>query len=89
MISTHLLDEYAYTLRVGGIIYTITDVEELGGWMKACLESHPMYEALTEEELEANPVVKLLSSATEEGQKVARNDGQTFQAIYRCIMPAI
>uniref|UniRef100_A0A2N9GGA4 tRNA (guanine(46)-N(7))-methyltransferase n=1 Tax=Fagus sylvatica TaxID=28930 RepID=A0A2N9GGA4_FAGSY len=89
VISTHLLDEYAYTLRVGGIIYTITDVEELGGWMKACLESHPMYEALTEEELEADPVVKLLSSATEEGQKVARNDGQTFQAIYRCIMPAI
>uniref|UniRef100_A0A2N9H3K8 tRNA (guanine-N(7)-)-methyltransferase n=1 Tax=Fagus sylvatica TaxID=28930 RepID=A0A2N9H3K8_FAGSY len=89
VISTHLLDEYAYTLRVGGIIYTITDVEELGGWMKACLESHPMYEALTEEELEADPVVKLLSSATEEGQKVARNDGQTFQAIYRRIMPAI
>uniref|UniRef100_A0A2N9FZX8 tRNA (guanine-N(7)-)-methyltransferase n=1 Tax=Fagus sylvatica TaxID=28930 RepID=A0A2N9FZX8_FAGSY len=89
VISTHLLDEYAYTLRVGGIIYTITDVEELGDWMKACLESHPMYEALTEEELEADPVVKLLSSATEEGQKVARNDGQTFQAIYRRIMPAI
>ncbi len=48
-----------------------------------------MYEALTEEELQANPIVKLLSSATEEGQKVARNDGQTFQAIYRRIMPAI
>lgn len=89
VISTHLLDEYAYTLKVGGIIYTITDVEELGDWMKACLVSHPMYEALTEEELEADPVVKLLSSATEEGQKVARNDGQTFQAIYRRIMPAI
>jgi tRNA (guanine-N7-)-methyltransferase len=57
--------------------------------MKACLESHPMYEALTEEELEADPVVKLLSFATKEGQKVARNDGQTFQAIYRRIMPAI
>lgn len=83
VISPHLLDEYAYALRVGGIIYTITDVEELGDWMKACLESHPMFEALSNEELEVDPVVNLLSSATEEGQKVARNGGQTFRAVYR------
>ncbi|KAF8392812.1 hypothetical protein HHK36_021049 [Tetracentron sinense] len=88
VISPHLLDEYAYTLMVGGIIYTITDVEELGDWMKACLEGHPLFEAISKEELEADPVVKLLSSATEEGQKVARNEGQTFQAIYRRIMPS-
>lgn len=85
VISPHLLDEYAYVLGIGGIIYTITDVEELGDWMKDCLEGHPMFEALTKEELEADPVVKLLSSATEEGQKVARNGGQTFRAIYRRI----
>ncbi|XP_043703306.1 tRNA (guanine-N(7)-)-methyltransferase [Telopea speciosissima] len=85
VISPHLLDEYAYTLEVGGIIYTITDVEELGEWMKACLEGHPLFEAITEEELKADPVVKLLTSATEEGQKVARNGGQTFQAVYRRI----
>ncbi|KAJ4963873.1 hypothetical protein NE237_023812 [Protea cynaroides] len=85
VISPHLLDEYAYTLEVGGIIYTITDVEDLGEWMKTCLEDHPLFEALTEEELKADPVVKLLCSATEEGQKVARNGGQTFQAIYRRI----
>lgn len=85
VISPFLLDEYAYALQVGGIIYTITDVEELGEWMKSCLENHPMFEALTEEELKADPVVKLLSSATEEGQKVARNGGQTFQAVFRRI----
>ncbi|KAL5558783.1 hypothetical protein UlMin_034994 [Ulmus minor] len=89
VISPHLLDEYAYVLEVGGIIYTITDVEELGDWMKACLENHPMFEALKAEELEADPVVKLLSSATEEGQKVARNGGQTFQAVYRRIVPSL
>ncbi|KAB1204474.1 tRNA (guanine-N(7)-)-methyltransferase [Morella rubra] len=89
VISTFLLDEYAYALRVGGIIYTITDVEELGEWMKACLESHPMFEALTGEELVEDPVVKLLGSATEEGQKVARNGGETFQAVYRRIMPSL
>ncbi|KAK7311807.1 hypothetical protein RJT34_10179 [Clitoria ternatea] len=88
VISPFLLDEYAYALEVGGIIYTITDVEELGDWMKSCLENHPMFEALTEKELEADPVVKLLSSATEEGQKVARNEGQTFQAVFRRIVPS-
>ncbi|XAR54406.1 tRNA (guanine(46)-N(7))-methyltransferase [Bertholletia excelsa] len=89
VISPHLLDEYAYALGVGGIIYTITDVEELGEWMKACLEGHPMFEALTDEELKADPVVKLLSTATEEGQKVARNGGKTFQAVYRRIVPSL
>ncbi|KAL5699572.1 tRNA (guanine(46)-N(7))-methyltransferase [Ranunculus cassubicifolius] len=83
VISPHLLDEYAYTLEIGGIIYTITDVEELGEWMKACLDEHPLYEAISEEELAKDPVVKLLSSATEEGQKVARNGGQTFMAVFR------
>ncbi|KAK4259329.1 hypothetical protein QN277_005671 [Acacia crassicarpa] len=83
VISPHLLDEYAYALEVGGIIYTITDVEELGDWMKSCLENHPMFEALTEEELEGDPCVKLLGTATEEGQKVARNGGQTYRAVYR------
>lgn len=88
VISPFLLDEYAYVMRVGGILYTITDVEELGVWMNDCLEKHPLFEALSMEELEADPVVKLLSTATEEGQKVARNGGQTFRAIYRRIASA-
>lgn len=86
VISPHLLDEYAYVLKVGGIIYTITDVEELGVWMKSCLEDHPLFEAVKEVELEVDPVVKLLPTATEEGQKVARNEGQTFRAVYRRIL---
>ncbi|KAK1410854.1 hypothetical protein QVD17_37395 [Tagetes erecta] len=86
VISPFLLDEYAYVIKPGGIIYTITDVEELGEWMKTCLENHPMFESLTEEQLEADPVVKLLSCATEEGQKVSRNEGQTFKAVYRRIV---
>ncbi|KAJ9181105.1 hypothetical protein P3X46_009271 [Hevea brasiliensis] len=88
VISPHLLDEYAYVLEIGGIIYTITDVEELGEWMNSCLASHPLFEALTVVELGADPVIKLLSTATEEGQKVARNGGQTFQAVYRRIVPS-
>jgi len=29
---------------VGGIFYTVTDVEELGDWLKACLDAHPLFE---------------------------------------------
>jgi tRNA (guanine-N7-)-methyltransferase len=83
VLSLQLLDEYAYVLQLGGIIYTVTDVEELGAWMKSCLEQHPLFKAVEEEEIHNDPVVKLLTSATEEGQKVARNEGQTFMAIYR------
>lgn len=89
MISRHLLDVYAYALRVGGIIYTITDVEEVWEWMNACLEGHPMFETLTQKDLEADPVVKLLSTAIEEGVKVSPNGGQTFQAIYGRILPSL
>lgn len=85
VISIPLLDEYAYVLDVGGIIYTITDVEELGDWMKHCLETHPLFATITDEELRVDPVFELLACATEEGQKVARNGGQTFHAVYRRI----
>ncbi|KAI4378599.1 hypothetical protein MLD38_016057 [Melastoma candidum] len=44
VISPHLLDEHAYTFAVGGIVYTITDVEELGEWVESCLDEHPMFE---------------------------------------------
>eukprot|EP01018_Ginkgo_biloba_P018499 Gb_23703 [translate_table: standard] len=87
VISVPLLAEYAYAIAVGGILYTVTDVEELGEWMNSCLDAHPLFDKVLEEELELDPVVKLLTTATEEGQKVARNEGQTFRAIYRRIAP--
>ncbi|XP_057823629.1 tRNA (guanine-N(7)-)-methyltransferase [Cryptomeria japonica] len=89
VITVPLLAEYAYAMAVGGILYTITDVEELGEWMKGCLDAHPLFEEVGQEELKIDPVVKLLTTATEEGQKVARNEGQTFQAIYRRIAPPL
>ncbi|RUS13129.1 methyltransferase-like protein 1, partial [Jimgerdemannia flammicorona] len=59
-----LLAEYAYVLRVGGILYTITDVKDLHEWMAA------------------DPVVTHVREATEEGKKVARNQGQKYLACY-------
>ena len=70
---------------VGGIFYTVTDVEELGDWMKACLDAHPLFEKVLEEEVNDDFVVKLLTTMTEEGKKVAISEGQTFLAIYRRI----
>ena len=83
VVSISLLAEYAHVMSVGGILYTITDVEELGEWMKSCLDSHPLFEEVSLKEQEADPVVKLLKTATEEGQKVERNNGDTYQSVYR------
>ena len=63
-------------LAPGGLLYTITDVEELGAWMQAKLEAHPAFIRVPEAQLEVDPAAQLLVSATEEGQKVARNGGQ-------------
>ena len=38
IITAPLLDEYAYCLAAGGMLYTITDVEELGYWMRVNLQ---------------------------------------------------
>ncbi|GLC33046.1 hypothetical protein PLESTB_000376800 [Pleodorina starrii] len=83
IINTHLLTEYAHLLAPGGWLYTISDVPELGEWMKAKLEAHPLFERVSEEELEADPAAGLLALSSEEGQKVARNGGATYRNVYR------
>lgn len=87
VISVALLAEYAHVMAVGGILYTITDVQELGEWMKSCLDAHPLFEEVSTQEQELDPVVKLLKSATEEGQKVERNSGETFHSVYQRVSP--
>jgi len=72
IINAGLLAEYAYVLRVGGIAYSITDVEELHLWMKSHFEEHPLFESLTDEEIAADPAVAVMKIETEEGKKVAR-----------------
>ena len=83
IVTTTLLAEYAYVLAEGGILYTITDVEELGKWMSDHMSAHPMFERVPEAELTKDPVVPLLYTGTEEGQKVERNSGSTFLNVFR------
>lgn len=52
------------------------------------LEAHPLFERVSEEELEEDVAAGLLFEGTEEGQKVARNKGNTWRNVYRRIVPS-
>lgn len=83
IISTGLLAEYAYALREGGTLYTITDVRDLHNWMVAHLSVHPMFERIPDAEAETDPCVPVMRTYTEEGKKVERTHGAKFIAVYR------
>jgi len=86
IISPTLLAEYAYVLRPGGIIYTITDVEDLYDWMVKHLTEFPLFQRIEEEELVRGgkgKVVEAVKTATEEGRKVERNNGDKWFAAFR------
>jgi tRNA (guanine-N7-)-methyltransferase len=83
IVSTTLNSEYAYVLRPGGIVYTITDVEDLHNWMVEHFNAHPSFERVAEEEQETDECVKVMRVETEEGKKVERNNGEKFVACYR------
>jgi tRNA (guanine-N7-)-methyltransferase len=83
IVSTTLNSEYAYVLRPGGIIYTITDVEDLHNWMVQHFNAHPSFERVSEEEQETDECVKIMRVETEEGKKVERNKGPKFVALFR------
>ncbi|KAH7027891.1 putative intermediate filament protein MDM1 [Microdochium trichocladiopsis] len=84
IVSSTLNSEYAYALKPGGIVYTITDVEDLHDWMVQHFVAHPSFERVSEEEQEADQCVGIMRIATEEGKKVERNKGQKFVALFRC-----
>lgn len=88
IISPTLLAEYAYILRPGGIVYTITDVKDLHEWMRTHLEEFPLFEAVSEEALREEgkgPILDAVYNSTEEGKKVERNAGEKWLACFRRI----
>ncbi|KAI5959195.1 hypothetical protein CANMA_004122 [Candida margitis] len=83
-IITHtLLSEYAYVLKEDGVIYTITDVEDLHHWMVKHLEQHPLFERLSKEWEQQDKCVEIMYNSTEEGQKVERNKGSKWVACFK------
>jgi len=88
IISPTLLAEYAYVMRPGGIVYTITDVRDLHDWMRSHLEAFPLFESVDEETLRAEgkgPILDAVYTSTEEGKKVERNKGEKWLACFRRI----
>ncbi|KAF8638707.1 hypothetical protein AX17_002002 [Amanita inopinata Kibby_2008] len=88
IISPTLLAEYAYVLRPGGIVYTITDVKDLHDWMRSHLEAFPLFEPVDEESLRSEgkgPVLDAVYTSTEEGKKVTRSGGDKWLACFRRI----
>lgn len=83
IVSRTLNSEYAYVLKPNGKVYTITDVEDLHKWMVEHLESHPSFERVNNEEAESDECVSVMTTKTEEGQKVERNGGKKFVAVFR------
>jgi len=83
IISPQLLAEYAYALKIGGIAYTATDVEDLHKWMAQHFEMHPLFERISEEQLKEDPVVPVILNDTEEAKKVQRQNGKKFLAVFR------
>ncbi|KAI9839932.1 MAG: tRNA (guanine-N(7)-)-methyltransferase (tRNA(m7G46)-methyltransferase) [Sarea resinae] len=83
IVSTTLNSEYAYVLKPGGIVYTITDVEDLHKWMIQHFDLHPLFERISDEELEGDESVQIMKSETEEGKKVERNNGNKYVACFR------
>lgn len=51
--------------------------------MAARLDEHALFRRLTPDEAAADAAAGMLTSATEEGMKVARNEGQVSAAVLR------
>lgn len=85
IISPTLNAEYAYCLAPGGLVYTITDVLALHEWMAKHLSEHPLFERVSDVELQDDPVVDKVRFSSEEGIKVARAQGPKYLAVFRRI----
>jgi tRNA (guanine-N7-)-methyltransferase len=87
VISRGLLATYAYVLREGGLLYTVTDVIDLHEWHVRHIEEHPLFERLRAEEEtpEHDPVVAAITRRTDESVKVAKVQGDVFVAVFRRI----
>ncbi|CAE7828088.1 TRM8, partial [Symbiodinium sp. KB8] len=82
IVSQALLAEYAFCIRPGGRLYTITDVYDLHVWMRVHGQHHCAFRMLSPEEVEADPCTRVMRESTEEGMKVEREDRMKYVAIF-------
>nr|CCC92923.1 putative tRNA (guanine-N(7)-)-methyltransferase [Trypanosoma congolense IL3000] len=83
IISPGLVHEYAYWLRPGGFLFTVSDVGELERWMINCLDGCPLFRRLSEEEIIENEVVnKMLNYAKDSSEDAQRTERKGLQKHY-------
>ena len=74
--------EYAYALKVGGLLYTITDVPDLHEWMVSHLDAFPLFERLSEDEID--------NLGLKSGEGVVGVEGSYLnRERERCVMEAV
>jgi tRNA (guanine-N7-)-methyltransferase len=82
IISSQLMDEYAFVLKNGGEFYLVTDVLSYFDYAVAIISEHPCFEKV-ERKPEEDEVLNIAMNATEESRKVARNGGQKFYGVWK------
>lgn len=86
IISCWLLAEYAFVLREGGFLYTVTDVEDLHRWHERQIDPHPLFRRVSDEELQSDPFFPVARHASEDAQKIVKSKSLTsFYAVYQRI----
>jgi tRNA (guanine-N7-)-methyltransferase len=92
IVSPGLVHEYAFWLRVGGLLYTVSDVEELENWMAKCLDECPMFRRLTDAELLSiepghDKVVSTVINTSEDAQRTERKKLKKNFAVHIRVNP--
>lgn len=54
MITSNLLDIYAYVLKPGGTIYNVTDVKQLHEWTLQQFKNHPLFKIWNQTQMVCN-----------------------------------
>ncbi|CAD5206371.1 unnamed protein product [Bursaphelenchus okinawaensis] len=83
IISLPLISEYAYLMKTGGMLYTVTDVLQYHEWVLENFAATKLFEKIPDEELKEDPIFQFIFDSSEEGKKVSRNEGSKYHAIYR------
>ncbi|GJQ15986.1 hypothetical protein GpartN1_g7823.t1 [Galdieria partita] len=78
LVSLRFLSEAAYCLQPGGMIYIVTDVEELFHWMNHQFAQHPLF--LKKEQhvvMQQDVLLPYLLNHTDEAQRMKRRGQET------------
>ncbi|KAL0228488.1 hypothetical protein RCL1_004631 [Eukaryota sp. TZLM3-RCL] len=83
ILSYYLLNEYAFVLKTGGLLYFACDLKEVFEYGTSQLDLHPLFERISEEELASDEVFNLLNEVTADADRAKRKDSGSFKCCYR------